>query len=628
MKKNRLISGLLALAMLLSLAACGSPDSGTASPAPTSSAGTANGIYTPGTYQGTSENGMGGKVTVEVTVDANAITNVTVAEHAETPGISDPAIEQIPTAIVEANSTEVEAVSGATITSTAICEAVDKALAVARGEAEPESSASAAPVSLPFESPDVIVIGCGFAGMNTALAAAEAGANVLVLEKTGKRGGSANVGGSTLSGAGTKMQEEAGIVDTPELIVEEIEKRNADNGGKDNYNEELTWYYARHSGEAVDWLDSLGADMGDRIPKMPSLYEPMNVARVYSGSIKSYLEVVGNLLDEQVEAGKVAILYNTEATSLVMDGEKVVGVNARAEDGTETAYSAPATVLCTGGYGHSEELLHEYNFQNCLTTSPEFCTGDGFRFALQAGGVLKNMDYCSTYAGGVRDGDNFVKTMSIRIKDFPYMIFVNAQGQRFVDELGAEDGSDYDEITSWWKKGDNTVYIMFDQAMVDELRESELPIFSGDTDWSKWDAAVEAGQEIFKGDTVAQAAELAGIDAAGLEATIERYNGFVDAGVDADFGRTREMKKFETGPYYIVRTIPYVMITSGGPWMNDKCQLLNEAGEPIPGLYQAGEIVGNANICGHTTFGGIQNTGCMVFGKQAGTQAAAYAAGN
>ena len=206
------------------------------------------------------------------------------------------------------------------------------------------------------------------------------------------------------------------------------------------------------------------------------------------------------------------------------------------------------------------------------------------------------------------------------------MIFVNKDGERFVDELGAEDGSDYDEITSWWKKGDNTVYIMFDQAMVDELREREMPIFSGDKDWSKWDTAVEKGQEIFKADTVAEAAKLAGIDEAGLEATIARYNGFVDAGEDADFGRIREMKKFETGPYYIVRTIPYVMITSGGAWMNDKCQLLNEAGEPIPGLYQAGEMVGNANICGHTTFGGIQNTGCMVFGKQAGAQAAAYAA--
>ena len=585
------------------------------------------GGYTPGTYVGVSENGMGGKVTVEVTVTADAIAKVEVTKHAETPGISTPALERIPGAIVEANSTEVEGVSGATLTSNAIKEAVSKALAVARGEAKAEEGNSKVSTELPFDKPDVLVIGCGFAGMNTALAAAEAGANVVALEKTGKWGGSANVGGSTLSGAGTKMQAEAGIVDTPELMVEEIEKRNAGNGGKENYNEQLTWYYARHSGEAVDWLDGLGVDLGDRVPRMPSLYEPMNVARVYSsGKISTYLEAVGNLLTAQVEAGKVAILYNTEATELIMDGKTVVGVKAETEDGTKLDFRAPATVMCTGGYGHSEELLHKYNFQNCLTTSPEFCTGDGFRFALQAGGVLKNMDYCSTYAGGVRDGDNFVKTLSVRVKDFPYMIFVNKDGQRFVDELGAADGSDYDEITSWWKKGDNTVYIMFDQAMVDTLHAKEMPIFSGDKDWSKWDTAVEKGQEVFKADSVAEAAKLAGIDAAGLEATVSRYNGFVAAGKDADFGRTREMQKFETGPYYIIRTIPYVMITSGGAWMNDKCQLLNEAGEPIPGLYQAGEMVGNANICGHTTFGGIQNTGCVVFGKQAGTQAAAYAA--
>lgn len=615
--KNRVVSLLLALVLVFSLAACGTSGSSVSAP---------EGVYTPGTYTGVSENGMGGKLTVEVTVDANAITDVKVTEQKETEGIADPALEQIPAAIVEAGSTAVDVVAGATITSKAICEAVDAALAVARGEAEPAST-EAEPVSLPFEKPDVIVIGCGFAGMNTAVAAADAGANVLVIEKTNSRGGSAKVGGSTLSGAGTKMQKEAGIEDSPELIVEEIEKRNADKGGKENYNEELTWYYARHSGEAVDWLDELGADMGDRTPQMPSLYEPMNVARVYSGKISSYLEVVGNLLDAHVENGKVAILYNTEATGLVMDGDAVTGVTVKDENGNETTYEAPATVMCTGGYGHSEELLHEYNFQNCLTTSPEFCTGDGFRFALQAGGVLKNMDYCSTYAGGVRNGDSFVKTMNVRIKDFPYMIFVNTDGERFVDELGAEDGSDYDEITSWWKKGDNTVYILFDQAMVDQLHEDEMPIFSGDKDWSKWDAAVEAGQEVFKGETLAEAAELAGIDAAGLEATVERYNGFVDAGKDEDFGRTRLMQKFETGPYYIIRTIPYVMITSGGPWMNDRCQLLNEAGEPIPGLYQAGEIVGNANICGHTTFGGIQNTGCVVWGKRAGSQAAAFAAG-
>lgn len=610
--KKKALSLALALALCLNLGACTKKDK--------------EGVYTPGAYVGISENGMGGKLTVEVTVDENAITAVEVTGHAETAGISDPAIEKIPAAIKEANSTEVDGISGATITSDAIKEAVANALAVARGEAEPVKEGQTANVELPFDKADVIVIGCGFAGMNAALSAAEAGANVVVLEKTGKRGGAANVGGATLSGAGTKMQAEANVVDSPELLYQDFVDKNANIGGNANFNEELARFYAEHSGEAVDWLDSLGADLGDRIPKNPSLYEPMNVPRQYGGDMKSYLKVVGDLLDAQVEAGKVAILYYTEATELIMEGAAVTGVKATAQDGSEVEFLAPATIMCTGGYGYNKELLLEYNFKDCLTTCPETSTGDGFRFARQAGGVLQNMEHISTYAGGVRDGDSFLKTMGVRIKDFPYMIFVNREGQRFVDELGAEDGTDYDEITAWWGKDDNEVFIMFDQAMVDDLRAQEKPIFSYDNDWSQWDGAVEKGEQVFKADTVAEAAKLAGIDAANLEATIARYNGFVDAGKDADFGRTREMKKFETGPYYIIRTVPYVMITSGGPWMNDRCQLLNADGEVIPGLYQAGEIVGGNNISGHTTYGGVQNTGCIVWGKQAGAQAAAYAA--
>ena len=123
--KKRVLSLALAVAMCLSLGACGNKE-GKESPEA--------GIYTPGTYVGISEKGMGGKVTVEVTVDANAITEVNVTKHGETPGISDPAIEKIPAAIQEANSAEVEAVAGATLTSEAIKEAVANALAVARGD--------------------------------------------------------------------------------------------------------------------------------------------------------------------------------------------------------------------------------------------------------------------------------------------------------------------------------------------------------------------------------------------------------------------------------------------------------------------------------------------------------------
>ena len=121
--KKKALSLALALALCLNLGACTKKDK--------------EGVYTPGAYVGVSENGMGGKLTVEVTVDENAITAVEVTGHAETAGISDPAIEKIPAAIKEANSTEVDSISGATITSDAIKEAVANALAVARGEAEP-----------------------------------------------------------------------------------------------------------------------------------------------------------------------------------------------------------------------------------------------------------------------------------------------------------------------------------------------------------------------------------------------------------------------------------------------------------------------------------------------------------
>lgn len=149
-----------------------------------------------------------------------------------------------------------------------------------------------------------------------------------------------------------------------------------------------------------------------------------------------------------------------------MDGEAVVGVKTTNTDGVQMDYKAKATILCTGGYGYSEELVKKYNFQNFTTTAPSFATGDGFFMAEQAGGVLKNMDFLTAYAGGLKVDDSLTKKLSIRVKDFPYIIFVNENGERFVDELGNEDGSSYDEITSWWKKGDNRVWIMLDQAMV------------------------------------------------------------------------------------------------------------------------------------------------------------------
>lgn len=605
MKSTKFFSILLALALLLSCAGAW------AEPA-----------LQDGVFSG-SAMGMGGELSVEVIIEDGAIKAIDVTSQKETPGISDPALEKVPAAILEAQSTAVDSVSGATVTSGAIKEAVDAALLASQGiEAAQEKT-----VVYP-EKADIVVVGYGFAGMNAALEAANRGAHVVLLEKTEQRGGSMRIAGGTLSGAGTRIQKEQGIEDSAELFYEEIVSRNADIGGEANYLPEVSKYYCEHSGEAVDWLDSLGCDMGERTAGQPSLYQPMKVARVYStGKSASYLEKVGELVDAQIASGSIETFYSTTAESLVQQEDgTVTGVVFTGADGAERQIAAGAVILCTGGYGHSEELLKKYNFTNVLTTAPASNTGDGLRMAVEAGAAVKNMDYCSTYAGGLyTSASGFVRSQNIRIKDFPYMIFVNAQGERFCDELGNEDGTDYDSITSWWKKGDNIVYIVFDEAMIEALRADGMPVISGDKDWSKFDQAVQDAESIFVGDTLEEAAEAAGVDPAGLAASIERYNGFVKNGKDEDFGRTRLMKAFTGGKYYILRTMPYVMITSGGPVMNDRCEVLREDGTPIPGLYQAGEIAGNAAVIGHTTLGGVSNTDCVVFGKRAAECAVEYA---
>ena len=139
-----------------------------------------------GVYEGSGA-GLNGQIKVSVTVSGGKITEVKVLEHSETAGISDPAIEKIPAAIVEAQSADVDIVSGATFTSKGIIEAVKNAL-------NPDEAKEA---TMPFEQPDILVIGAGMAGLATAARAAELGLNVLVVDQAATYGGSANVAGGS-----------------------------------------------------------------------------------------------------------------------------------------------------------------------------------------------------------------------------------------------------------------------------------------------------------------------------------------------------------------------------------------------------------------------------------------------
>lgn len=553
-----------------------------------------------GTYTG-SANGMGGELEVQVTVEGGKITDVTVGSHQETPGISDPAIEQIPAAIVAAQSTDVEVVATATVTSNAIREAVLAALSGEEGEEKEE-------LAITIE-PDVIVVGAGMSGLVASVHAAELGANVLVLEQNYRVGGSANTAGGSISGAGYAIQKAAGIEDSAEAFYNDFVTMG---GGEQNMNTEIAKVHAERSGEAIDWLkDYAGVEFSDQVDS--GGYLTMNTFRVTytaggpsSGGGTYFVNALMDKLQGFIDAGQAQLCLDTLVTDVILDEEKnVLGVKV----GDMEIY-APSTIIATGGYGYSEQWLKEFNFTNITSNDPNTAIGSGYDFARSAGAAFDNMDYCSCYGGSV-PVSGFQASLRCNI-NYNGAIWVNTAGERVFNEPKA---TSMDKRTVWRTTDQNIVYVVLAENMLTE----DSPLFTGMmsnsaafTNEEKIAELLESGY-MFKADTIEELGE--SIGAVKLAETVAKYNEDVRTGEDSVFGRTDNLLAFEEGPYYAVYTVPYLMMTAGGPRINGEGQLMREDGTTVGGAYLAGEIIGSANIAGHNTIGGIGHGLCATWGR-------------
>ena len=551
-----------------------------------------------GVYEG-SANGMGGALKVAVTVEDGKISDVEVLEHKETAGISDPAIEQIPQAIVEAQSTDVEAVTGATVTSEAIKEAVAAALS---GEGAEE----AGELEITIE-PDVIVVGAGMAGLSASVRAAELGANVLVLEQNYRVGGSANTAGGSISGAGYKIQKAAGIEDSPELFYQDFVTL----GGEEFMNTEIAKVHAERSGGAIDWLqEDVGVEFSDKVDS--GSYLTMDINRVTytaggasSGGGSYFVKGLSDKLQSYIDAGTVQLCLDTLVTDIVLnDNGDVTGVMVGDKE-----ISAPSTIIATGGYGYCERWLKEFNFTNITSNDPNTAIGSGYDFARKAGAAFDNMDYSSCYGGSV-PVTGFQASLRCNI-NYNGSVWINTNGDRVFNEPKA---TSMDKRTVWRTSDQNIIYVVFAENMMTE----DKPLFTGMmsnsapfTTEEKIAELIEKGY-VFKADTIAELAEKIG--APNLEATLTKYDEDVAKGEDSVFGRTDNLLSFEEGPYYAVYTVPYLMMTAGGPRINGQGQLMREDGTAVGNVYLAGEIIGSANIAGHNTIGGIGHGICATWG--------------
>jgi flavocytochrome c len=598
---------LLALTMVLSMAGCsssaGSDTSDTTAAA--SQESEAAGQYKDGTYTA-SAYGMNGDVPVTVVVENGRITSITVGENSETAGIGSNAIDQLPDAMIAAQTPDVDVYSGATMTSKALIKAVRIALGLEEAET---------PVANDVTSADVIVVGAGLSGLVSAYRVAELGSSVILMEQSGAVGGSSRYAGGYVSGAGTKLQEAAGLEDSPELAYDDM----INIGGAGNFTPALAWMHVQRAGEMVDWIvDELGVELSE--PGF-GVYTPTNVPRVYqaSGGI-AYADAMTAKVNEMVDAGKITLLLNTEVTALLTDGDTVVGVTANDQD-----YEASSVILATGGYGYNKEWVERYNFAHSRSSSPVTATGSGYDLAESMGASFTNMQYLPAYPGAVDTSeDTYSLTVTANTNGWSGAIWVDLSGNRLVDEV---DYTVADRQAAWENAEENYVYIIFTQEMMDS---AEVPLFDVDAtagNWDRFQAELEEGYCVFSGSTIEELAENAGIDATGLAATVATYNKDVAAGKDSQFGRTSQLMALDSDTYYAVRTVPYILLTKGGVDINTSAEVLRADGSVIEGLYACGELIGGANIGGYGSIGGLAHSICFTWGTIAAESAASRAQG-
>lgn len=608
---KRTLSLLLAFVMVLGLAACGGNTAQETTAAATAASEEA-GIYTPGTYTGTAA-GKNGDVKVEVTFSANAIDSVKVVEHSETAGISDGAIENIPAAIVENQSLAVDTVSGATITSDAILKAVADAVAQAGGDVEALKNAAAPAGEKEAKelSADVIVVGGGGAGMAAATRLAQLGKSVILVEKSGFLGGAISVSGGNQVVMGSQLQIDNGVADdSVESMVADFEA----NGANKN-NKEILTLFAENVGATTDWLvASCGVTFEEGLHQLGEYSHNRELA--YTGGGAGFAEA----MRKAVEEAGVQVLLNTKAESLIADNGTVTGVKAASSDADYTL-TAGDVVLATGGYGANKDMLTD-EMKSALYYGPASSTGEGIQMAQAIGAQTANMEYGKRYPNGIEVSEGMAKsTIAGNIVGWTMSaILVNKDGNRVVNEKASNRTILEEEL----KQEGGELYLLLDAETFEAWKAKLAPAGISDADIEKYLEANGTTTPVFAhGETLEEAAAAAGINADNLKATVEKYNGFVAKGSDDDFGRaaTYLTKTIGEGPYYIVEQKPRFATTMGGLVINTSMQVLNESGEPISGLYAAGENCGQ--VMGDDSPSGANNAWALTSGKLAADAIAA-----
>ena len=445
---------------------------------------------------------------------------------------------------------------------------------------------------------EVVVVGAGLAGLCAALQAAELGAEVVVLEKQRDLGGSSVLSAGIVAFAGTDIQRANGVNDSDELLFDDLREV-----GKMENDEAIVRAYVANQLATYEWLKQQGVEFS-------TVVETSSGQSVPRGHMLDPADAVRLLASRCRETARVKVMSATPARRLVRDREtaRVTGVVADAADGPLAVHASRGVLLTSGGFCRNPELMHRFapHYDNAFFIGGDGNVGDGLRMAWSLGADFRDMAYIKgTFGKHPVDTKNNHSCLAV----YKGAIAVNQDGKRYVDES-----------ISYKLLGDacmvqpySATYQILDQPIF-ESGDNRVHIFD-------FERRLEDGLMI-QAESLEQLAQQIEIEPGVLAETVARYNSFVDAGQDADFGRKNlvhhhgALRRIEQAPFYAYPSTAAVFGTYCGLSIDATMRVIDVYGEPIDGLWAAGEIVGGLHGAAYMTGSALGKA--AIFGRIAG----------
>lgn len=450
----------------------------------------------------------------------------------------------------------------------------------------------------------VIVIGGGGCGLTAALAAQQAGAEVLVLERDASTLGTTAMSTGLIPAAGSRLQREKGIVDSPELFAHDIIAKT-----HDETDPTIALALAQASARTVEWLIDDHAVPLSLVDSF--LYPGHSVKRMHGTPNRTGRELMGSLTAAVGRRG-IDVMTDALVSDLFVDREtsRVRGVRVRRPDGSIEDLGCEALILACCGFAGNPDMVRRFIPEIAEATffGHPGNKGDAIRWGEGLGAAIRDIHSYQGH-GGLAAGRG-IPILWPLIMEGGYQ--VNVHGERFSNEARGYSEQAVDVVA----QPGHVAWDIYDQRLHELMLE-----------FDDYRDALEA-RAVMQAEDIATLAAEAGIDARGLASTVAEVESLQRAERSDRFGRDFTRTRALRAPFFAVKVTGALFHTQGGLAVNGEGRVLREDGLPLPNVFAGGGAargISGAGCSGYMAGNGLLTA--TTFGRLAGEAAARLARG-